>query len=484
MSNFRKLIGKREKIGQRYRALLDAAVDMIWVQNMGSAVIEDANAATMNKLGYASSEIIGRPVFNFYYDPADRVRGVEFLREIRARAFASCHMVFRSKESRPIEVEMRGSLVRELDEDRILIIARDIGEEQRHGRTARTLEEAFRRSNDVMFYSDRNGIILDINEAFTRVYGYSRDEAIGQKPRILRSPHSTEELYRRMWSNILNPATGFWRGEIINRTKEGREIPMILTITAVRDGSGEITGYVSNAMDISEHVALRARVAQAEALASLGEMAAVVAHEIRNPLGSIVMAAKEIVSESLSPEDRNVVLQVLRNESRRLNEALTNFLAFAKPREIRLGRVDINQLLDEVVRMVRSNDGLLGRVNLKVRWDAGLEPFPMDGDQIRQVAWNIILNALQSLDGQGRLTIETIKKPAEAILRISDSGPGMTPDVLKNLFKPFLTTKRQGTGLGLAIAHRIIKAHGGRIEAESHPGEGAIFRVVLPIVEG
>ena len=272
---------------------------------------------------------------------------------------------------------------------------------------ARTLLEAFRRSNDVMFYCSKSGEIQDVNEAFCRHYGYSREEVIGKSPKILRSKHSTDELYKRMWSSILDPEKGYWRGEIINRSKDGREVPLILTITAVRSGKGEIVGYVSNAVDISDQLSLQERVAQSEALATIGEMAAVVAHEIRNPLGSIVMAANQLAAGSLGEEDRALVMRVLKGESQRLNEALTNFLSFARPRELKLERVDLNALVGEVLGMIQSNDELLGQIRTELRLDPKLRAFPLDGDQMRQVLWNIALNATQAMEGRGRLFVET-----------------------------------------------------------------------------
>src|SRR4051812_14555301 len=124
-----------------------------------------------------------------------------------------------------------------------------------------------------------------------------------------------------MWKSILDPKKGYWRGELVNKAKDGREIPLILTITAVRDEAGAILGYISNGIDLSEQKALEERVVHAETLAVIGEMAAVVAHEIRNPLGSIVMAAQQLADESLPREDRETVTRVLRLESKRLNEA-------------------------------------------------------------------------------------------------------------------------------------------------------------------
>ncbi len=350
-----------------------------------------------------------------------------------------------------------------------------------HG-IALTLHQAFRRSNDVMFYCDRDGTILDVNEAFVRHYGWTREESIGQNPRLLRSRYTTPDTYQEMWTRILDPQVGFWRGELVNRAKDGREIPVILTITAVRDERGGIVGYVSNAMDVGDLRRLQERVAQTEALAQLGQMAAVVAHEIRNPLGSIVMAARQLAGGSLADEDRDLVLKILRDESQRLNETLTNFLSYARPRPLKLERADLNALASDVARIVTGDGG--GGLKIESALDAGLAPFRFDPDQIRQVAWNIALNAAQALEGRGLVKVATGRREGFAFLRVADEGPGIPAEAREDLFQPFRTTKSHGTGLGLAIADRIVRAHGGRIEVESAPGRGAAFTVFLPTAQG
>lgn len=341
----------------------------------------------------------------------------------------------------------------------------------------------FRRSNDVMFYSDPKGVILDINEAFTTHYGYTREEAIGKTPAMLRSRHSTDELYRRMWRDILDPKKGYWRGEIINRAKDGREIPLILTITAVRDGAGAILGYISNGVDLSGQKALEERVAHSEALATIGEMATVVAHEIRNPLGSIVMAAQQLADEGLSLEDKDTVTRVLRTESNRLNETLTNFLSYARPRPLNRGQNDLNVLLKEISEMAFVNKEITGDARLSLTLDRGLEPFPFDADHIRQVVWNMLLNAIQALGGKGTVTVRSGKGDGTAWFALTDTGPGIPESIRADLFKPFRTTKQKGTGLGLAIADSIVKAHGGRIDIETQLGHGTTFTVTLSRIE-
>jgi signal transduction histidine kinase len=248
----------------------------------------------------------------------------------------------------------------------------------------------------------------------------------------------------------------------------------------VRDEAGRTVGYISNAFDRTELMALQARVADSEALASIGEMAAVVAHEIRNPLGSIVMAATELAKGDLPEDDRAVVMRVLRHESRRLNESLTNLLAFARPRELKLARADLNELVDEVARAVEANPELAAGVSIVAEPLRDLNPFPMDVDQIRQVLWNLVLNAIQALEGKGRVSIRTGRGEGGVYLEVADTGPGIPAQVRASLFKPFQTTKQKGTGLGLAVADRVVKAHGGRIDVETGP-KGTTFTVRLPV---
>jgi PAS domain S-box-containing protein len=456
---------------------------MIWVREVATGKLFEVNDTTCRLLGLTRKALLGAAIEEFCLEEPQRHASRRFASDAYAGGAGHLTTTLRSKGGAVLEVELRAS---RLDYDGIpslFMIGRNIGGSTKDARLRSVLSAGFEHSNDVMFYCDPNGIILDVNEAFVRHYGYTRAEVVGKTPGILRSPHSTEELYQRMWRSILDPKKGFWRGEIVNRAKDGRELPLVLTITAVRGSAGEILGYISNGADLTDLKALEERVAHAEALATIGEMAAVVAHEIRNPLGSIVMAAQQLADEGLSREDRETVTGVLRNESKRLNETLTNFLSYARPRNLSRGHNDLNKLLREISEVAFANGELAAGVRLISEFDETLKTFSFDADQVRQVVWNILLNAIQACAGSGQVTVRSGQAGSTAWFSVADTGPGIAEKFRPEIFKPFRTTKQQGTGLGLAIADRIVKAHRGSISLGGGPGQGATFKVVLPRIE-
>src|SRR5229473_3269064 len=213
-----------------------------------------------------------------------------------------------------------------------------------------------------------------------------------------------------------------------------------------------------------------------------GELAAGVAHEIRNPLAAIVNATSLLgVEETLSGEERAHTLGVVKKEARRLNRILSDFLIFARPREPKRLVGDIREIVDHVGALIREDPGRAHDVELSVCVDPAVPAFPFDADQITQVVWNIALNGVEAMVGCGRLGIAVSLSGAQVAIAISDTGRGMPAEELRRVFEPFYSKKPAGTGLGLTIARRIVAAHGGRIEIESTPGRGACFTILLPL---
>ncbi len=220
---------------------------------------------------------------------------------------------------------------------------------------------------------------------------------------------------------------------------------------------------------------------RADRLSALGELSAGMAHEIRNPLGSIRGTA-EILQEGIDPADKRYEFtRILIKEVDRLNRVVQDFLRFARPAPVERGRFDVNETLREILLLTRQQ---AVRNGVAAELQAGeLPPVAGDREQLKQAFLNLVLNALQAMPGGGKLTVATALRDGRAAITIADTGQGIPPENLERIFNPFFTTRQEGTGLGLAITHRIIQGHGGRIDVESRPGEGTTFTLLLPLAE-
>ena len=258
----------------------------------------------------------------------------------------------------------------------------------------------------------------------------------------------------------------------------------VLTCSPVRQPDGQIF-LLELVADVTEQERLRARLSEAERMAAVGELAAGLAHEIRNPLAAIVNTATLLEDEDpLTPEERAVILEAVKKETRRLNTTLSDFLLFARPREIQRQLGDIRQIVEHVTALLQEARARPGGVQVEVRVDPTIPLFAFDADQLTQVLWNIALNGVEAMQRRGCLILDVGRQNGEVLICISDTGPGIPPEEYWRIFQPFFSKKPGGTGLGLAIAQRIVTAHGGRIELESAPEQGSRFTIYLPLVEG
>ena len=225
-------------------------------------------------------------------------------------------------------------------------------------------------------------------------------------------------------------------------------------------------------------IEIEEQLRRADRLSALGELSAGMAHEIRNPLGSIRGTA-EILRDGVAPDDpKQEFAEILVREVDRLNRVLEDFLRFARPDPVEVGRFVLQHVIGDVLDLTRQQ---AVRNNVDVAAELGDEiEIPGQGEQVKQAFLNLVLNALQAMPNGGALEVSLRVLPQEVQVLFSDSGPGIAPEDRERIFNPFVTTRDSGTGLGLAITQRIIQGHGGRIMLDSRPGEGACFTVCLP----
>jgi len=224
----------------------------------------------------------------------------------------------------------------------------------------------------------------------------------------------------------------------------------------------------------------RTQMSRAEHLATLGELATGLAHEIRNPLAGIA-GVVEIVGRDLpaSSPARTVVKEV-RQEIAQINRILTDLLQTARPHPPEIRRSDLNTTVEHAVMLGRQQ-ALSKPIEIILHKNPELAEVEHDSDQIHQVLLNLLLNSIQAIDGQGKIVVEVELRGDNAAILVSDSGRGIAPEHLPNIFRPFYTTKGNGTGLGLSLARRIVEEHQGGIEVTSSPGHGTTFVVLLPL---
>jgi two-component system, NtrC family, sensor histidine kinase PilS len=326
---------------------------------------------------------------------------------------------------------------------------------------------------------DRRGQIISFNHAAEEITGFAAQEMIGHSWR--ESPFSVSREIAAFFETTPTLPSGF-SSEIEIRRKDGASVPIGISLSCLRDGEGETAGLIAIFRDLTEIKKMQAQLRRADRLAAMGQLAAGIAHEIRNPLAAI-SGSLQLVREgaALSGKDEKLLDIVLR-EAERLKLISGQLLNFVRPKFPSSSTLELNSLLEEVAFLLeQGHDGSSPR-RIKVMKSPTPIHLQLDPDQIKQVVWNVSLNALEAMPEEGELEIR-LSPPSGGegliLMEFKDQGPGIPAEELDRIFDPFFTTKKGGTGLGLSIAQRIVDSWGGKIEVQSKMGEGTLFRVLL-----
>jgi PAS domain S-box-containing protein len=319
------------------------------------------------------------------------------------------------------------------------------------------------------------GDITYVNNKFCEISKYSRDELIGANHRILNSGLHSTEFFKEMYGQIGRGHV--WRGEIRNRAKDGTLYWVDTTIVPLLDARSHPHQYIAIRYDITERKAAEAALREQEALAQIGKMAAVVAHEVRNPLAGM-RGALQIIDRRLAPEsrERGVIREIVARIDG-LTDIVQDLLVFARPRPPAVTAVPLQAFMREIATLLAA-DPQFTNVELSIDVDSTVMA---DREQLQLVLQNLLVNAAQAMHGRGVIRISAQDwGDGWREIRIADSGSGIPLEIRARLFEPFFTTKHRGTGLGLATARRLIQAHGGSVEFEFPPDGGTTAVIRLP----
>ena len=323
------------------------------------------------------------------------------------------------------------------------------------------------------------GDITYVNQKFCEISKYSAEELLGRNHRILNSGLHPVEFFKEMYRAIANGQV--WRGEIRNRAKDGSLYWVDTTIVPFLRDDGRPHQYIAIRYDITARKRSEAVLREQTALVQLGKMAAVVAHEVRNPLAGI-RGAMQVLGRRLpdASAEQSVIIEVIKRIDT-LNEIVHDLLQFARPHQPVLKQFPASSLIAGTISLLRE-DPRFADVGL----DVSVEDVQIvaDSEQLKLVLVNLLINAAEAMAGRGviRLSVRTV--PGWHELRVIDQGPGISPEARNHLFEPFFTTKHRGTGLGLPTARRILGNHGGALEFDCPPGSGTTAIVRLPIGKG
>ncbi len=262
---------------------------------------------------------------------------------------------------------------------------------------------------------------------------------------------------------------------------DGKTLHLGMRLSSLKDSAGKQIGLIGVFQDLTELKAMEAEVKRKEKWALIGELSASIAHELRNPLASLKGSVEMLREKKVPEEHADQLMDIALSEMDRLNSIITDFLLYAKPRQLSKEQFDLNQSLKDVVTLLQSSDSNGKDVKISASLDGNLF-ITGDAGQIQQVFWNLSLNAVDAVSDNGSIDIYTKKNSSNVAIVIKDNGKGIDKEDIDKVFYPFFTTKEKGTGLGLSIAHKIIEEHKGKLEVKSSGrGKGSTFKITLPI---
>ena len=344
--------------------------------------------------------------------------------------------------------------------------------------TSAFADEVVRHLPVGLIATDRKGRVTFFNSAAENITGLTRYLIQDRKP---------DELLPEGLCGVQKKLDV---GEIVTELEMdcsfsgNRVIPVSVSAARIANENGEFLGQVLIIRDLSELRRLEDEVRRQEKLAAMGGLAAGVAHEVRNPLSSIKALATFFAEQFEEGSESHEAAKVMVQEVDRLNRVITELLEFSRPTDLKIQASDIGPLISRSIHLVQQ-DAARQNIDIRVNAAGDLCPARIDPDRLTQCLLNLYLNAIQAMESGGRLTVTCAAGDAGDVhIRVSDTGGGISPEQMNQIFDPYYTTKSKGTGLGLAIVHKIIEAHGGHIEVHSAPDEGTSFRISIPCEHG
>ncbi len=496
----RRVAKKIKKGEEKYRSIFENAVEGFFQSTPDGRFIA-VNPAFAKMHGYDSPEELISNVSSigeqFYHDPEDRQKYLAILERNGYVEKFECRFVRRDGSSIFASVSSRA--VQDSD-GRIMRIegsVMDITEQKKAEKKLKRFGIAMEQSPIAIIMTDIHANIEYVNPTFCRLTGYSEKEILGKKPSILKSGKVSVSTYRKLWQTIL--AGRKWHGEFYNKRKNGSFYWENAIISPIVDEDGKITNFLAFKEDISVRKEIEARLNQAQKMEAIGTLAGGIAHDFNNILFPIIGHTEMLLEDFADNLPAKESLNEIYTSALRAKELVKQILTFSRQEKNELHLFKIQPVVKEALKLIRSTIPATIEINQDINNECG--PVKADPTQIHQIIMNLATNAFHAMEETGgklTITLDEIEFDNMDILRpemspgsyiclsVSDTGTGMSADIMDKIFDPFFTTKPKGkgTGMGLSVVHGIVMKMNGDIRVYSEPGKGTRFSVYLPVEKG
>ncbi len=494
----KKRVDRQIKLAKdEWEKTVDAIHDLVIITDPEKRIIR-ANKAAHEIVGFRYGELTGKKCYEVF-------RG-------NASSCIGCPVASSEKNTTVCTGLVRNDILRKTfevssspiygDNEKVKYLvhtARDVTQALKDEAEKLRLSAAIEQTSEVIIITDSQGTIQYVNPAFTEKTGYTRAEVIGQNPRMLNSGEHDREFYQKIRETLLG--NNVWKGQFVNRKKDGSLFWEDATISPVYNGEGQIANFVAVTRDISKEKSLERQLRHAMKMEAIGTLAGGIAHDFNNIL-SVMIGYGQIARGRLAENDPAIgdIDQILSAGDRAV-DLVRQILTFSRhdlSEKFKLLRVQ--PMIKEFIKLLRPSLPVTIELEYSIQEDC--PPILADSSQIYQVLMNLCTNAKQAINGgYGKIEVNLkvvhvdeenyrltslLKRPGDYVeLEVRDNGCGMGADLQERIFEPFFTTKakEQGTGLGLSVVHGIVKTHGGEIDVNSSVGRGTSFHIYFPVQE-